>query len=305
MSLYGLIAGKGPTGFGYGSTAEDVTEGLSLAGKTILVTGTNSGIGQETVRVLVKRGATVIGTARTREKANEAGKAYGAQFIGVACELSEPTSVRSAVREVLGMGVKLDALIANAGIMALPKLEMKHGYELQFLTNHIGHFILVTGLLDALTPSGRVIMLSSEAHRNAPREGIDFDNLSGERSYGAWSAYGRSKLANLLFAKQLARRFGKSGRTANAVHPGVIATNLGRHMNPLVHVAFAISNPIALKSIPEGAATQTYAAVSPGAATWNGEYLSNSNIAKPRADANDESLAQKLWDRTEEIVAKL
>src|SRR5579859_5755830 len=230
MSLYQLFTANGPSGFGYGTTAERVTQGMSLAGKTILVTGCNSGLGLETMRVLAARGAHVIGAARTEAKASEAAATVTGKATGVACELSDPGSVRACVETVRNMGVPLDAMVANAGIMALPKLNQSHGYELQFFTNHISHFILVTGLLDRLADDGRVVILSSAAHQMAPVGGIQFDNLSGERGYKGWVAYGQSKIANLLFAKELARRFAGTKKTANAIHPGVIGTNLGRHL---------------------------------------------------------------------------
>src|SRR5690606_36016408 len=142
-----MFNSAGPTGFGYGSTAEQVTDGLSLDGKTILVTGCNSGIGQEACRVLALRGALVLGTARTQEKAAAACAAFPGKAIGYACELSDPASVRGCVAAVQAAGHQLDAIICNAGIMMLPKLEKAHGYELQFFTNHVGHFMLVTGLI--------------------------------------------------------------------------------------------------------------------------------------------------------------
>ncbi len=305
MSLYSMLAGKGANGFGYGSTAEDVTQGVSLAGKTMVVTGCNSGLGLETMRVLAMRGAHVIGTARTETKASEAGRAVGGKTTGVACELSDPKSVRAAVKTIADKGLKIDAIVANAGIMALPTLETAHGYELQFFTNHIGHFILVTGLLDSLADDARVVMLSSGAHSNAPEGGIQFDNLDGKKSYSAWTAYGQSKMANILFAKELGKKLGGTKKTANAVHPGVIKTNLGRHMNPFARVALTVAGPLAMKSIPEGAATQTYVAANPGAAGITGEYWSDCNVAKCRADAREPELAKKLWARSEEIVASL
>lgn len=305
MSLYGWFQGKGPSGFGYGSTAEDVTQGLSLSGKTILVTGCNSGLGLEAMRVLSLRGAHVIGTARTADKAREAGKSVGADMTGVACELADPRSVRAAVDTIQKSGKKLDAIIANAGVMALPKAERAYGIELQLFTNHVGHFILVTGLLDSLTDDGRVVMLSSAAHRNAPRMGIDFDDLGAERSYSAWTAYGQSKIANILFAKELARRFEGTRRTANAVHPGVIRTNLARHMSPIAIVGFGLVGPLFLKSVGEGAATECFVATHPSLAKVSGEYFADCNVAKCRADARDPELAKKLWARTEEIVAGL
>src|SRR5271156_1966447 len=214
MSILSIVSRNGPTGFGYSSTAEDVTSGVSLAGRTILVPGCNAGLGLEAMRVLALRGAHVIGTSRTQAKAVAAGRSVGGATTELACELADPQSVRACVATIQQQGHRLDAIIANAGIMALPKLETAFGYELQFFTNHIGHFMLVTGLLDALKPDGRVVMLSSAAHRMAPAGGIDFDNLDGRKGYKPWRFYGQSKMANLLFAKELARRFSHRGQAA-------------------------------------------------------------------------------------------
>lgn len=305
MSLLALIKGRGKNGFGYGSTAEQVTAGLDLAGKTYLVTGCNSGLGRETVRVLAMGGARVVGAARSEHKAAAAMSEVGAEGKAVACDLSEPTSVRACIEQVAGFDFHLDGIIANAGIMALPTLTQKQGYELQFFTNHIGHFILVTGLLDRLTDDGRVVMLSSKAHFHAPAEGIQFDNLSGEKGYDAWSAYGQSKLANLLFARALAKRLTGSARTANAVHPGVIFTNLSRHMNPMVRAALTIGQPLVLKSIPQGAATQCYLAVHPGAAAVTGEYWADCHTGRSSSHGQDDAMAERLWTVSEEIVASV
>lgn len=306
MSLYGMLQRKGKTGFGYRSTAEDVTEGLSLKGKIVLVTGCNSGLGLETMRVLCKRGAHVIGTARTLEKANNATRSVEGKTTALACELSEPRSVKDCIKKIKESGNKIDIIIANAGIMALPKLQKKHGFELQFLTNHMGHFILVTGLLDQLTEHGRVVILSSQAHQAAPKEGIEFDNLDGTLGYSLWRAYGQSKLANLLFAKELARRFTGTNKTANAIHPGVIRTNLGRSMNPfLINVLLKMVDPIFLKNIAEGAATQCFVAVHPSCAGVNGEYFADSNQATSSKIGQNAELAKRLWERSEEIAGSL
>jgi len=305
MSLYSRLAPKGPSGFGYGTTAEQVTAGLSLAGKTLLVTGCNSGLGAEVLRVLSLRGASVIGTARTLDKAKSACASVTGATVPLACELSEPASVRACVEAVKGMAKPLDAIICNAGVMALPTLNRAYGYELQFFANHIGHFMLVTGLLEQLGEAGRVVMLSSSAHRQAPKVGIEFDNLDGAKSYSGWTAYGQSKLANLLFAKQLARRFAGSKRTANAVHPGVIRTGLQRYMNPVLAATLTVFAPLGLKSIEQGAATEVYAATHPQLANVSGEFLADCNIAQPRADANDPELARKLWEVSEQIVRDL
>jgi NAD(P)-dependent dehydrogenase (short-subunit alcohol dehydrogenase family) len=305
MSLYEHFTSKGPSGFGYGTTAEEVTDGLSLAGKTILITGCNSGLGQEAMRVLALRGARVVGTARNEEKAKAAGAAIKGEMVPLACELSDPASVRACVESVKKAGLELDAIICNAGIMALPKLEKAHGYELQFFTNHVGHFILVTGLLEQLTETGRVVMLSSAAHAQAPKEGIQLDNLDGSKGYSDIRNYGQSKMANILFAKELARRFAGTKRTANAVHPGVIATNLTRYIRPVFAAVFNATSGLFLKSVPQGAATEVYVATHPSLAGVSGEYFADCNIAKSRRDSSDPELAKKLWDASEKIVAQV
>jgi WW domain-containing oxidoreductase len=305
MSIYGWFAGRGPSGFGYNSTAEEVLVGAPLAGKTFLVTGSNSGLGFETVRALAGAGARVVATARTEEKAADAFRGRPGEVIPLALELSEPASVRAAVAAMRALGHPLDGIVANAGIMALPTRTLQHGYEAQFFTNHVGHFLLVTGLLDRLTPTGRVVMLSSEAHRNAPAEGIRLDDLAAEKSYGAWMAYGQSKLANILFARELAKRL-PSGQTANSVHPGVIATNLVRHMNPVLQGIWRYAGPVVfLKTTPQGAATSCYVAANPAAGATSGEYWADCNVATPAAHGRDDALAAALWERSMEIAASL
>ena len=306
MSLLAGLKGKGPNGFGYGTTADEVTAGIDLRGRLMLVTGCNSGLGRETTRVLLARGARVIGTGRTVDKAREgaAGSTPG-DFLPLACELSEPASVRACIDAVKRAGAPLDAVICNAGIMAVPRLKQAYGYELQFFTNHIGHFLLVNGLLDRLAPKGRVVVVSSTAHRRAPRGGIEFDNLSGARGYTPWRAYGQSKLANLLFTKELARRLGAGGRTANTLHPGVIFTNLNRSMPGVAQAAMRLAAPVLLKSPAQGAATQCYLATNPAVAQVSGEYFADCNPAQPKAIANDATLAARLWEESERIVAAL
>ena len=305
MSIYGWFASNGPSGFGYNSTAEQVTEGLSLRGKTYLVTGSNSGLGLETMRVLALRGARVAGTARTMDKAEAACRSVSGDTVPLSCELSEPDSIRACIAAVKEAGLRFDGIIANAGIMALPKLEKAFGYEQQFFTNHVGHFLLVTGLLDRLTETGRVVVLSSSLHRRAPEEGIAFDNLDGSKWYDGWKSYGHSKFANVLFAKELARRLRGTKKTANAVHPGVIATNLGRHSNPIVRRIFNGLAPLTLKTIPQGAATQVYVATNPALEGVTGAYFADSNVDKARADTDDVGLAQKLWSVSERIAVEL
>ncbi len=305
-SLYAMIRGRrGASGFGYASTAEEVTDGVDLRGKTVLVTGVTSGLGLESARVLALRGARIFGLARDRDKAAEAMRPFGAGHLPFACELSEPASVRACADAVAAADGSVDVLLLNAGIMALPQRTLKHGHELQFLTNHVGHFILTTRLLPRLADGGRVVVLSSTAHTYTPRGGIAFDDLTLANGYRDWTAYGQSKLANLLFARGLAKRLEGTGKTANAVHPGVIPTNLGRHMSPVARALQPIAAAIAMKTVPQGAATQCWAAANPAAGAINGQYLADCNVAESSAHGRDLAMAERLWTVTEEIVAKL
>ena len=303
MSLLAALKGNGATGFGFRSTAADVCAGLDLKGKTIVITGVNSGLGFESARVLGGRGAHIVGLSRTRDKAAAALAALRVDGAPIECELSEPSSVRAAVDAVRALDRPLDVLLANAGIMALPKLQQAHGYELQFFTNHIGHFILVTGLLDALAPDARVVVVSSFGHNFAPSEGIQFDNLSGAKGYSQWRAYGQSKLANILFARALAKRFEGTLKTANSLHPGGIATNLSRHIDtPFTRAMFGSLGWIGMKSVGQGAATQCYVAAHPDARTISGSYWSDCNVAASSALGRNDVLAQRLWDESERIA---
>jgi NAD(P)-dependent dehydrogenase (short-subunit alcohol dehydrogenase family) len=308
MSLAATLKGRGPNGFGYGTTAMEVVAGCDLAGRTILVTGCSSGLGLETIRALATTGARIIATARTLDKARaacqgEADRTRG-DFLPLACELSEPASIRACIEAVKSGAAPVDAIVCNAGIMAPPALRQAHGYELQFFTNHIGHFMLVTGLLDRLAPTGRVVVVASNAHRRAPR-GIEFDNLSGARGYSPMRAYGQSKLANVLFTRELARRLGSGGRTANCLHPGVIATNLMRTVPVVGRLALSLAAPLILKTAAQGAATQCYLATSPAVANVTGAYYRDCNPAEPEPMAKDAAMAARLWTTSEEIVAKL
>ena len=305
MSLAAVLKGRGPNGFGYGTTAMEVVAGCDLAGRTMLVTGCNSGLGLETIRALGARGARIIAAARTVDKARAACREVGAgDFLPVACELAEPASIRACVDAVASGAGLLDAIVCNAGIMAPPALRQAHGYELQFFTNHIGHFLLVTGLLDRLAPAGRVVVVASNAHRRASG-GIEFDNLSGARGYSPLRAYGQSKLANILFTRELARRLGSDGRTANCLHPGVIATNLMVNVPAVGRLALALATPLVLKTAAEGAATQCYLATNPEVAAVTGVYFRDCNPAEPRPMTRDDAMAARLWATSEDIAAKL
>lgn len=287
--------------FAFETTAEDVTEGIDLSRKTYVVTGCNSGLGLETARVLALRGANIIGTARTIEKAEGALESLGIQGLALSCELSDPSSVRACAKALHAHDAPVDALICNAGVMALPAAQTTRGYDLQFLTNHIGHALLVTESLDALAKNGRVVMVSSGAHRMAPESGIEFDNLSGERDFDPWKMYGQSKLANILFAKKLAEDFAGSGRVANALHPGVIKTNLARHIEDPEPMYAKMRT----KTIGQGAATQCAVATRPEYAKQSGLYFMDSRPGKCSKLANDSALASQLWTKTQEILATL
>lgn len=305
--LNSLFTGAGETGYGWSSTAEDVAEGLNLSDRSILITGCNSGLGKETMRVLASNGATVLATARNREKARDASESVNGDTRPLVCDLANPQTIFDLVNDLKNGNEKLDAIIANAGIMALPELEHVHGYEKQFFVNYVGHFILVTELLEQLKDSGRVVTLSSAAHHYAPADGISFDNLTGEKGYGPWKAYGQSKLAMLLFARELSRRFqdDRLNRTAYAVHPGVIHTNLTRNMHYTVEYVMNVFSALYLKSIPQGAATQTFAAVHPDAEKYDGRYLADTNPRETSELGRDGELARKLWKQTESIVEEI
>ena len=294
----------GPSGFGFASTALEVTEGLDLTGKTIVITGVNTGLGRETARVLALRGAKIYGTVRSQEKALKVQEELGSSVHPILCDLSEPSSVNNAVDVLREFNSPIDAIICNAGVMALPICHQKHGIELQFLTNHLGHFNLVISLLDLLVETGRVVLVSSRAHTNPYAEGIQFDNLEGTLEYSRWRAYGQSKLANLLFARELATRMPHSSQSAFAVHPGVIKTELVRHFNPLVRLGASLGGALFFKSVEQGAATQSYVAVHPGISDLNGEYFSDNNVKESSDMGRDMDMAKRLWETSMAFVEK-
>lgn len=291
------------------STAEEVTEGLDLSGRLMLVTGANSGLGYETLRVLALRGATVIATARTLDKAQAACDSAGAgRAIPLALELTDFDSVVAAARSVAALGRPLDVLVANAGIMELPQLEQVYGLEKHFVTNHLSHFLLTNLLLPQLeaSPQGRVVVVSSgQSFNNAPEGGIQFDNLSGERGYDPKTAYGQSKLANVLFARHLARRLAGSRVTANSLQPGVIMTNLGRHLPWYTLLTARLFGWAFMKTVEAGAATQVYLAAHPLVATTSGHFFRDSNpIIIPGSYLQDDAQAERLWQVSTELTAR-
>ena len=281
------------------TTAEQVLHGLDLSGKTYLLTGCNSGLGLETLRVMTAAGARVIAAARTVEKSTAACSEVAGDTTPLACELGDPASVRAAVEAVQE---PLDGIIANAGIMALQTRQLLFGVEAHLFVNHVGHFILVTGLLDRLRADARVAMLSSGAHHYAPPEGILLDDLAWSREYSHWPVYGQSKLANILFARELSRRL-PAGQVANALHPGVIYTPLWRHIPSDRHEQMKTS--MTLKTLGQGAATQVYVAAHPDNAAITGAYFADCAVKEPSALAQDDDLAARLWQVTEDLVATL
>jgi len=292
------------------STAEEVTAGIDLTGKTVLVTGATSGLGLETMRVLALRGAHVVGTGRTLEKAKAACDSISGRTTPVALELERWDTIVSATDLIKTLGMPIDMLICNAGIMALPELEQVYGLEKHFVVNHLGHFLLVNRLLPQVQAAeqGRVVVVSSMGYQWAPAGGIEFDNLSGERGYDPNKMYGQSKLANGLFSLELSRQLREAGSTAtsNAVHPGVILTNLGRHFDPWKRTVSKLIGWTFMKSIPEGAATTCYVATAPALASISGQYFENCNpvVPMPGKRMDDLVLAQKLWQTSTDLVSE-
>lgn len=287
------------------ATAEEVTQGIDLKGKTVLITGANSGLGYETMRILAMRGAHVIAVARTMQKAVDACATIMGRTTPAFCELSDFQSVVKCCNTIHAMNIPIDVLICNAGIMELPELEKVNGIEKQFVVNHLGHFILTNRLLDRVkqAPQGRVVIMSSGRYKNAPAEGIQFDNLSGDKGYDPLTAYGQSKLANALFAQELSRRLENTATTSNSVLPGVINTKLGRHLPPWKQMLGEVMGWTFMRSVEEGAATSCYVATSPKLAAVSGHMFFNCNPITPEGPhMSDRALATRLWDESVELT---
>lgn len=295
----------GRSSFDEFSTAEQVTEGIDLSGKTALVTGCNSGLGFETMRVLAMRGAHVIGAARTKEKAEIACGKIDGQTTPLVVELTDLPGIVIAANQVADLDVPLDMLILNAGIMALQEHKKANGIEMQLAVNHLGHFLLANRLRDQVIAAqrGRVVVLSSRAHVWGPKEGIQFNNLSGDMDYDPFVAYGQSKLANGLFSREFARRLAHTNVTCNSLHPGVIKTNLFRHVPGSDDPDDKPKRYRYKKTIAEGAATTCYVATSPDLADVTGYYFSDCNPSVPNKHMQDDELAAKLWEVSEELTA--
>jgi len=282
--------------FGRRSTADQVLAGIDLNGKRMVVTGCNAGLGLATMNAFAANGATVIGLARTIQAATEACAQASPLCIPVACDLADFESIAAAVRTIHGVPGTLDAIVANAGVANLPSLDTRYGVEMHFLANHIGHFALINGLADLLRDgTARVVMVSGNAGINlAPHEGIMFDNLDGARFYEPSMFYGQSKLANALYARELSRRLSSRGIAVNAVDPGAARTRVNRGY-------FA---RLFAKSAARAAATQALLAANPQAAGITGQYWSDCRISQGSPLLEDSVLAGRLWDVSEEIVAR-
>jgi NAD(P)-dependent dehydrogenase (short-subunit alcohol dehydrogenase family) len=313
------------TTFGSESTADDVLAGRDLSRKTALVTGGTSGIGWETARALSAAGAHVVITARDATKADEAigtlrGAVPGGGFDVVVLELASLASVRDAARHILARFPAIHILIDDAAVMTPPFGRTAEGFETQFGTNHIGHFVLTNLLVPALiagAPS-RVVVLSSAAHQ---RGDVLWDDINIERDpYDRAKAYAQAKTANMLFAVELDRRLRSRGVRVFGVHPGVIATNLHRHLTKEIIAGLraaaatdgARMAPQARKTIPQGAATSVWAATAPELDGRGGLYLQDCGLAPPAAPevtgvmpyALDPAAAARLWEISERMVGE-
>jgi NAD(P)-dependent dehydrogenase (short-subunit alcohol dehydrogenase family) len=289
--------------FDASSTADEVTRGVNLSGKMILVTGVTSGIGLETMRVLALRGAHVIGTGRTLDRARAACESVGGSTTPLMLELTDYSSVVACAEAVRARREPLDVVICNAGVMALPTHEMVDGVEKQFATNHLGHFLLVSHLIDLVNdaPQGRVVVISSHAMQWADPAGIEWDNLSGSRDYDPDRAYGQSKLANALFSLELSRRLEGTRATSNALHPGDVDTMLFRHRPQALGGLPGVFSP-PKRTVEQGAATTCYVATALALAGVTGNFFADCNPIIPDPRARDCEAAARLWMVSEQLL---
>jgi len=311
-----------PRSFGAETTASEVVAGLDLSRLGALVTGASGGLGAETARALAERGARVTLTARDPAKgekvAAEIRASTGNDRIDVLpLELVSAESVRAFATAFTERHDALHVLVNNAGVMACPLQRTPQGWELQLATNHLGHFLLTGLLLPLLRASApaRVVSVSSRGHRFSP---VVFDDLHFERRpYDKWEAYGQSKTANVLFAVELDRRLADAGVRANALHPGAIATELGRHLSGEDIATLRSRAPggkLTWKSVPAGAATAVWAATAPELEGRGGLYLEDCRVGRERTSddqedgfepyARDPEAAARLWRVSEDLVGE-
>lgn len=309
------LSSKGASGFSSSSTAEEVTQGIDGSGLTAIVTGASSGIGTETVRVLALRGVHVVMAVRNMAACREVKKAIvkeipNAKVQAMELDLSSLASVRKFASEFKSSGLPLNILINNAGIMATPFMLSKDNIELQFATNHIGHFLLTNLLLETMgktaresSKEGRIVNVSSRRHQFSYPEGIRFDRINDQSGYNCFSAYGQSKLANVLHTSELARRLKEDGVdiTANSVHPGAITTNLFRNISFFSGLVGLLGKYV-IKNVEQGAATTCYVALHPHVKGLTGSYFADSNVAQASSQAVNTELAQKLWDFSSDLI---
>ncbi len=307
--------------FGSQTITDEVLEGIDLTGKRVLITGGSSGLGEETARALASKGAHVVITARDLAKGRAAAKqireSTGTAEVEVEeLELASLASIRAFADRFLARHAELDVLVDNAGVMACPFAKTADGFEMQFGTNHLGHFLMTCLLVPALrraAPS-RIVCVSSRGHHLSP---VDFDDPSFERRpYDKWVSYGQSKTANVLFAVGLERRLGGAGIHANALHPGAIITELGRHLQPedvqFLQSRAPAGGQLQFKSVQAGAATSVFAATAPELEGRGGLYLEDCHVAEVNDAANaldgvksyaiDPDNAEKLWALSEKLV---
>jgi len=308
--------------FGAESTTDEVIAGIDLSGKRAIVTGASGGLGAEAARALASAGAEVVLTARDLPKAREVldgiRSSTGNEKLAVMeLSLDSQESVRSFAAAFLEKYDSLNILLNNAGVMACPLQRTKEGYEYQFATNHLGHFLLTCLLVPALKKGApaRVVNVSSGGHRFGP---VDFDDIQFERrEYDKFLSYGQAKTANVLFSVELDRRLKDSGVRSNALHPGAILTDLGRYMTQedLERLmSMAPSGGLQFKSVEAGAATSTWAASAPELAEVGGTYLEDCQVSGPegtvegvaghQAWATDPEAAKRLWTVSEELVGE-
>src|SRR5580698_3078153 len=278
-------------GFGATSTTDDVLAGIDLAGRRVLVTGVSAGLGVETARALVAHGAHVVGAARDLDKARRATEEIKALPQGslelIELDLASLASVRKCADALVAAGEPFDLVIANAGVMACPKSTTSDGFETQFGTNHLGHFVFVNRIASLFKPGSRLVNLSSAGHRfsDVDLEDPNFDHTP----YEEFVAYGRSKTANILFAVEFDRRHKAQGVRATAVHPGGIQTELGRYMTDAVRDALianinantpAGAPAFSWKTIPQGAATSVWAAIVAPADEVGAQFCEDCHVAE-------------------------